>query len=104
MMLVVLMLALAGPSPQSIDQPRKNYSACLKRFETKSLGEKMTPDAYSAAIKTACPAEAAAFTKALVTYDVAMGTKRAKAEANAAIDLADYVLTSEERYRDSMPK
>ena len=45
-------------------------------------------------------AEAAAFTAALVAFDVAMGTKRAAATANAARDLEDYQLTSVERYRD----
>lgn len=102
MMLVVLLLALAGPSPRTIDAPRKAYSACIKRFENSSIDAKMDVAAYSAAVKTACPAEAAAFTNALVAYDVGMGTKRATATSNAAIDLADYVLTSEERFRDTM--
>ena len=101
-MLVVLLLALAGPSPQTIIAPRKAYAACIKRFETKSIEAKMDVAAYSVAVKTACPAEAAAFTSALVAYDVGMGTKRATATSNAAIDLADYVLTSEERFRDTM--
>lgn len=101
MMLVVFMLAVAAPNPQALVQPRKNYVACLKRFETKALDDKMEATAYSAAVKTACPDEAAAMTKALVDYDVAMGTKRAAAAANAAIDIADYVATSDERFRDS---
>ena len=100
-MLVVLLLALAAPNPQTLAQPRKNYVACLKRFENKALDDKMEVAAYSVAIKSACQAEAAAMSKALVDYDVAMGTKRAAAAANAAIDLADYVATSDERFRDS---
>ena len=98
MMLVVFLLALAGPSPQTINQPRKAYSACLSQFEKKSVADKMAAAAYSTAVKAACAAEAAAFTKALVAYDVGMGTKRAAAVANAATDLADYMATSEERF------
>ncbi len=98
-MLVLLLLALAGPGPQTIVQPRKAYSACIKRFETSSVAAKMDAAAYAAAIKTACPSEAAAFTSALVAYDVGMGTKRASATSNAAIDLADYMETSAERFR-----
>ena len=101
MMLVLLTLALAAPNPQSLNQPRKNYVACLKQFETKALNDKMEAAVYSTAIKTACPAEAATMTKALVSYDVAMGTKRAAATANAANDIADYVATSDERFRDA---
>ena len=102
MMLVLLLLALAGPSPRTIDAPRKAYSACIKQFETRSIAAKMDAAAYSAAVKAACPAEAAAFTNALVAYDVGMGTKRATAMSNAATDLADYMLTSEERFRDTV--
>ncbi len=102
MMLVVLLLALAGPSPRTIDQPRKAYSACIKRFETQSLAAKMEATAYSAALKTACSAEGAALSKALVDYDVGMGTKRAAAASNAAVDLADYAATSEERFRETV--
>ena len=56
--------------------------------------------AYASAVKSACPAEARALSDALVKYDVAMGNKRASAEANAQRDVEDYQLTSEERYRD----
>jgi len=99
MMLVVLMLALAGPGPQTIDQPRKNYAACIKRFETGSLKAKMDLTAYTTAVKAACPDEAAALTKALVAYDVGMGTGRGDAARNAAIDVNDYVESSLERYQ-----
>ena len=47
------------------------------------------------------------FTNALIAYDVAMGGKQATAAASAASDVADYVLTSEERYKelaDSSPR
>src|SRR5687768_15759978 len=98
-MLVVLLLALAGPSPQTIVKPRKNYVACLNRFEAESIAAKMDIAAYATAVKAACPAEAAALTKALVDYDVGMGTKRAAATENAAIDVADYVTSSEEQFR-----
>ena len=102
MLVVVMMLALAAPNPRTLDTPRKAYQACLKSFETKSMEAKMDAAAYSGALKSACTAEAAALTKALTDYDVAMGTKRAAAAATAASDVADYMLTSEERFRDMM--
>ena len=60
----------------------------------------MDAAAYGTALKGACTAEAEALAKALTDYDVAMGTKRAAAAATAASDVADYMLTSEERFRD----
>jgi hypothetical protein len=100
MITLVVALALAAPNPGSIDAPRRAYSSCLKSFETKTLAQKVDAATYATMVKTACPSEAAALTAALVNYDVAMGTKRAAASANAERDLEDYRLTSEERYKD----
>jgi hypothetical protein len=99
-MFVAMLLLVASPNPQALVAPRKAYAACIKAFETKSLEAKMTPVAYSSAVKSACQAEAAAFINALIAYDVAMGGKKATASAGAASDVADYVLTSEERYKE----
>lgn len=102
MITLALALAMAAPNPSSIDAPRRAYAACLKTFENKSRAEKIDAAVYATSVKAACPGEAAALLRALVTFDVAMGTKRASATANAQRDIDDYQLTSEERYRDLM--
>ena len=103
MITFVLALALAAPNPSAIDAPRNAFRACLKTFESNQMKAKVDAGAYAAAVKTACPTEAQALSDALVKFDGAMGTKRASAQANAARDVDDYRLTSEERYRDMMP-
>ena len=100
MITFVLALALAAPNPSSIDAPRKAFAACLRTFETNQRNAKVAVDAYSSAVKAACPGEAQALSDALIKFDVGMGTKRANAVANAERDVDDYRLTSEERYRD----
>ena len=100
MIAFVMALALGAPNPSSIDAPRHAFAACLKTFENNQLRAKIAVDAYSTAVKGACPAEAQALTDALVRFDTAMGTKRPAALANAQRDIDDYRLTSEERYRD----
>ena len=100
MITLVMALALAAPNPSSIDAPRTAFRACLKTFETNQLNAKVDAAAYASAVKAACPSEAQALSDALIKYDTAMGTKRASAQANAARDVDDYRLTSEERYRD----
>ena len=100
MITLVLALALAAPNPASLDAPRNAFRACLKTFETNQIKAKVDAAAYAAAVKSACSAEAQALANALVKYDVAMGTKRTNAMANAERDVDDYRLTSEERYRD----
>jgi hypothetical protein len=100
MITLIVALALAAPNPKTIEAPRHAYAACIKTFESNQLQAKVDPAAYETAVKTACQSEAAAFTAALVNYDVAMGTKRAAATVNAARDLEDYQLTSVDRYKD----
>ena len=102
MFTLVMAFALAAPNPASLDAPRRAYATCLKSFETNQLKAKVAPEAYEAAIKAACQAEAAALTEALIRYDVAMGTKRPAAMSNAERDIEDYRLTSVERYRDRL--
>jgi hypothetical protein len=98
MLVAIVMLALAAPNPRNLDPPRTAYQTCLRAFEATSLAVKMDAAAYGNAVRGACAAEAAALVKALTDYDVAMGSKRAAAAATAASDVADYVLTSEERF------
>jgi hypothetical protein len=100
MITFVLALALAAPNPSSIDAPRRAFASCLKTFESNQMRAKVAAEAYSTAVKAACPTEAQALSDALVKYDVAMGNKRAAAQENAQRDVDDYRLTSEERYRD----
>ena len=100
MLTFVMALALAAPNPTTIDAPRNAFRACLKTFENNQMNAKVDAAAYATAVKSACPSEAQALTDALIKYDVAMGTKRASAQANADRDLEDYRLTSEERFRD----
>ena len=102
MLMFSMMLAMAAPNPDALVAPRKAYSACIRSFESKSVEAKMDAAAYAAALKQTCTSEAAALARALTDYDVAMGSKRAKAALTAESDVADYRLTSEERFRDMM--
>lgn len=102
MITLVMALALAAPNPGAIDAPRKAFAACLKTFESNQRQAKVDAAGYETAVKNACQTEAAALTEALVRFDVAMGTKRASATANAQRDVDDYRLSSVERYRDTL--
>lgn len=100
MLMLAAALAMAAPNPESLIAPRKTYAACLKAFETKSASDKMTPEAYGEAVKTACPTEMDNFKSALIRYDMAMGVKKAVAEANAQRDVEDYWAESGDRFKD----
>ncbi|MEO5810324.1 MAG: hypothetical protein ABIR51_09775 [Sphingomicrobium sp.] len=103
-MILVLLLAMAGaPSAASINAPRRAFSQCIKAFETDSLAKKIPAANYAAAVKGSCTAEATSLRNALIAFDVAMGTKRSAANANAQTDLDDYYATSNDRYQGQAP-
>ena len=103
MLMIMMTLALAALSPRTLDAPRKAFAACLKDYETRSLAANTDAVAFAAGLGAICTAEGDTLARALVAYDIAMGGKRASAAANAASDVADYRLTSDERYRDLVP-
>jgi hypothetical protein len=102
-MLFAMMALMMGANPATINKPRQDFASCIRAFEAKSREGRMSAADYEAGVKAACANEAAALTKALIAYDLAMGGKRASATANAASDVDDYRLSSVERYRDSAP-
>ncbi|QNN64493.1 hypothetical protein H9L12_09215 [Sphingomonas rhizophila] len=102
-MLFAMMALVMGANPATINKPRQDFAACIRAFETKSREGQMSAADYESGVKAACSTEAAALTKALIAYDMAMGGKRANAVANAASDVDDYRITSVERYRGSAP-
>jgi len=100
MLMLAVALAVAAPNPDSLIAPRKAYAACLKAFENQSATDKVTPEAYNEAVKSACATEMGSFKAALVKYDMAMGAKQAAAQANAQRDVEDYWAESPERFKD----
>ena len=95
-------MTLAAAQADATTGPRRTFVSCLSGFRKKSASEKLSADAFSAAIKTACQTEAAALRQALVTSDVKVGIKRATAEANADEDLGYQLEAMNESFRDSV--
>ena len=95
-------MTLAAAPTDVTTGPRRTFVSCLSNFRKKGTSEKLSPEAFSAAIKTACQAEATALRQALVTSDVKVGIKRATAETNADEDLRYQLDAMNESFRDSV--
>jgi len=100
MISIALATALALSQGNPTIQPRKNYADCLSKYYKSKQSETMEPAAFTAAMKAACASPEAAFTRALVDYDIKMGSKRAAAEENAAFDIEGYLTNISENYAD----
>jgi hypothetical protein len=99
--MIVLLLAagLAGaPLDSSQSQARRDYGACLSKFLKTQETKKIDTAAYKAAATTACAAQAEAFRRAWIAYDVSMKTAPSEAAQDAASQIQDYLDNSAETY------
>ena len=99
----MMMAAPAAAVPSPPGKERRDYGMCLSRFvHDKLTGDKMDAAAFRTAAHTACGTEEAAFRTSWVNYDVAMHTKRADAEENAASQIEDYLQNMTDSYVDDI--
>ena len=98
----VLAMALAAAAPGSpsdgLARARRDYSSCLSGFMKKGLKDKMDLDAFGAALGPACAAQEQAFRSAAISVDTAAGIKRAAAEENARMEVADMLANAKEKF------
>lgn len=92
-------LTFAAAQANPTVQPRQAYSKCLGAFMKQSLEAKMAPEAFGAAVKSACAAQESAFRTASIAYDVKMGGSRAQAQEDADLQVEDYLASIEDSYR-----
>ncbi|TFI57381.1 hypothetical protein E2493_15465 [Sphingomonas parva] len=97
-LVTTLALAAAAPSAAPSAQARKVYGACIQKVIKAKTADKLSGDAFTAAVKSTCANEEAAFVKSLVDYDVASGLKRADAEEGARLQVEDYLINASDTY------
>ena len=97
----VLALAMfAQPATEALPRARKEYSACLSGFMKKSLKEKVEDAAFESGLAAACSAQEQKFRAIVVATDTAAKIKRADAEENAAMEIADMQANTKEMFKD----
>ena len=88
----------------SIAAPRQDFTDCLKKASQQAAAQQVAPDQYGAFATQQCAAPAAGLRNALTAFDVKNGVKRAKAVADAQLQLDDYIAMSAEKYAARAPK
>jgi len=92
-MLITTMFAMAlvaAPAPVDVKAARTAYSGCLRAFTDKSIADKMTLDAFKAAMADQCKAEAEDYRLATLANDRKFGMSAKESQANYEQDIADY--------------
>lgn len=96
--LATALFASAAPAAPPT-RPRELYATCLNQFLKASMSAKLDDAAFKTNAKTACAAQEQAFRKAMVDWDVKMGSKRAAAEEGIALEIEDYLASTTETYK-----
>lgn len=83
----------------SITGPRMAFTNCLKKAEASARAEKVSADAYTEYLRTACGGQGEKLKAALVAFDVKNGVSRARASNDASADVADGFSSSADNYK-----
>jgi hypothetical protein len=96
--LIAMLMAGAGASDAQSGFTRKAYGACIQKLIKEKVPEKLSPEAFTAAAKTGCATQEAAFRKALIDYDLATKIRRADAEEGATAQVEDVLANAADTY------
>ena len=78
---------------------RQQLVQCLKTAATKAEADKLAPDGFAAFALQSCTAQADSLKAAIWTIDAKHKVPRKQSEADADLQIEDYVATAEDRYR-----
>ena len=77
--------------------PRQQFVACIKQSVEKAKSDKILPDAFAAFARSNCAGQFEAFKQGLVSFDVKNGVARKRAEADAELQIDDYLIGAAEK-------
>jgi len=91
-MIIAAALMQAAASGQ-----RQQFVACLKQTVEKANAGKMKPENFGAFARLNCATQVSGFKQGLVSFDVKNGVSRKRAEADAELQIEDYVVGASEK-------
>lgn len=77
--------------------PRQQFVACLKQSVDKARADKVAPSGFGAFARQSCAAQVSGFKQGLVSFDVKNGVSRKRAEADAELQIDDYMVGASEK-------
>jgi hypothetical protein len=91
------MVLMAASMQAAAAAPRQQFVACLKQTVEKANAGKMKPENFGAFARQSCAAQIGSFKQGLVSFDVKNGVGRKRAEADAELQIEDYLVGASEK-------
>ena len=89
-------MVLAAAAMQASAAPRHQFVTCLKQSVEKARADKVTPEGFGAFARQSCATQIGSFKQGLVSFDLKNGVARKRAEADAELQIEDYLVVSSE--------
>ena len=83
----------------AINSQRDNYLGCLDKAVAAATAQKMPSSALDAYLRQSCAEAEASFEAALIAFDLKNKVPRKQAEADAQVQVDDFVTNLVSRYR-----
>ena len=98
-MIAIATMAFLAASMQAsaAAAPRQQFVACLKQTVEKANAGKMKPESFGAFARTTCAAQIGSFKQGLISFDVKNGVARKRADADAELQVEDYLVGASEK-------
>ena len=92
-------LALVALQSSAANTARTGFNTCIREAAAQAKKDKVPLENLVAQLRQACEGEGAKLKAALVAFDVKNGVSRKQAASDADLQLDDYYVAQEERYR-----
>jgi len=97
MIAIATMVLMVASMQAAAAAPRQEFVACLKQTVEKANAGKMKPENFGAFARQSCAAQIGSFKQGLVSFDVKNGVGRKRAEADAELQIEDYLVGASEK-------
>lgn len=92
-----MVLYAASMQAAAATAPRQQFVACLKQTVEKANAGKMKPENFGAFARQSCAGQIGSFKQGLVSFDLKNGVGRKRAEADAELQIEDYLVGASEK-------
>jgi hypothetical protein len=92
-------LVLAAAQSAAVNSARDGLRNCFREAITQAKTDKVAKDGFQPFARTRCATQATSFTAAVWAFDVKNKVSKKQSNADAELQIEDFLVSAEERYQ-----